>query len=68
MALRGRGPLVFGLKVTLDRYATDAYKCAITLLDDFCYDPIPEIWSDIDTQSKNICPILIPNPRIYVRY
>ena len=20
---------------------------------DFCYDPIPEIWSDIDTQSQN---------------
>ena len=25
---------------------------------DFCYDPIPEIWSDIDTQSQNICQIL----------
>ena len=30
---------------------------------DFCYDPIPEIWSDIDTQSQNICQILIPNRR-----
>ena len=20
---------------------------------DFCYDPIPEIWSNIDTQSQN---------------
>ena len=30
---------------------------------DFCYDPIPEIWSDIDTQSQKICQILIPNRR-----
>ena len=30
---------------------------------EFCYDPIPEIWSDIDTQSQNICQILIPNRR-----
>ena len=30
---------------------------------DFCYNPIPEIWSDIDTQSQNICQILIPNQR-----
>ena len=30
---------------------------------DFCYDPIPEIWSDIDAQSQNICQILIPNRR-----
>ena len=26
----------------------------------FCYDPIPEIWSDIDTQSQDVCQILIP--------
>ena len=30
---------------------------------DFCYDPIPEIWSDIDTQSQNICQIVIHNRR-----
>ena len=26
------------------------------------YDLVQEIWSDIDTQSQNICQILIPNP------
>ena len=31
---------------------------------DLCYDPIPEILSDIDTQSQNFCQILIPDPRI----
>ena len=30
---------------------------------DLCYDPIPEIWSDIDTHSLNLCQILIPNRR-----
>ena len=30
---------------------------------DFCYDPIPEILSDIDNQSHNICQILILNRR-----
>ena len=31
---------------------------------DFCYDPIPDIWSDIDSQSQNFYQILIPNPSI----
>ena len=29
---------------------------------DFCHDPIPEIWSDIDTQLQNTCQVLIPIP------
>ena len=40
------------------------YFTGVVRLKDFCNDPIPEIRSDIDTESQDVCQILIPSPRI----